>query len=151
VSVEKARVREDVSRERGGTMTGPPQLWSVLTGDVLALPAALSWQLWRAIIRARWSASVAWRDAFLRLSRQHVTLTRNLVRDFLGELCTLARLIELIEGLMAEGVLLRRDGRALEEALFARADATGLLRQPPETPQRVPRRLWRSVAEKEER
>jgi hypothetical protein len=121
-------------------MTGPPQLWSVLTQDVLALPAALAWQCWRAIVRARWSASVEWRDQFLTLARQQVTLTRNLVPTFLGEVCTLARLIALIEGLMGEGVLLRRDGQAIEEALFARADAEGQLRQRSETPQRVARR-----------
>ena len=59
-------------------MLGPPQLWSCLTTDYIPMPASLSWQLWRAIVRARWSRSVEWREQFLSLSRQNATLTRNL-------------------------------------------------------------------------
>ena len=49
----------------------------------------------------------------------------NLVGDFLGEVWTLARLIALVEGLMAERVLSRKDGKQVEERLFQLADAEG--------------------------
>jgi hypothetical protein len=106
-------------------MTGPPQLWQYLTTHYLPLPPALAWQWWRAIVRARWGTAVAWRDAFLTLSRTNAALTPNLVPDYLGELATLGRLVELVEALMQEKTLLRHDGRAIEEALFAWADQHG--------------------------
>jgi hypothetical protein len=68
---------------------------------------------------------VAWREAFLRLARTEAALTPNLVPAYLGELATLGRLVELVEALMQEKTLLRHDGRAIEEALFAWADQHG--------------------------
>ena len=110
-------------------MLGPPQLWTTLTTNYLSLPASTSWQLWRSIVRSRWSRSVEWREQFLCLSRQHAVLSRTLVADYLGELWTLARLTQLVEGLVAERVLMRRDGTKIEEALFGCADATGQFHQ----------------------
>jgi hypothetical protein len=110
-------------------MVGPPQLWQVVAHDWLGLAPPVAWQFWRALVRARWSTSVAWREQFLSLSRQQAALTRNLVGDFLGELCTLPTLIALVEALMQEHVLLRRDGTQIEERLFSAADATGQLSQ----------------------
>jgi hypothetical protein len=74
--------------------------------DWLGLSSPLAWQLWRAIVRAKWTASVQWRDQFLTLSRQHPAPRRAQVGDVLGELGTLPTLVALIEGLMAEKTLL---------------------------------------------
>jgi hypothetical protein len=106
-------------------MFGPPQLWDYVTRDYLSLPPGLAFSWWCAIIRTKWTASSRWRDEFLHLANQHAVLTKNCVPDFLGGLVTLPTLIALIEGLMSERVLSRRDGRNIEEHLFAMADAAG--------------------------
>jgi hypothetical protein len=106
-------------------MLVPPQLWSYLWTRYVPVPPGLAWSLWKALIRSRWVTTVQWRDAFLSLSRKHAILTQDLVEDYLGDLVTLARLVELVEALMHEKTLAKRDGKAIEEALFAQADHDG--------------------------
>jgi hypothetical protein len=103
----------------------PPQTWTCVAQEWLALPPARAWVLWRAVLRAQGSPSVQWRAAFLELARTEAVLTATQVPAFLGELITLPTLIALVEALMAEKVLLRHDGRAIEEHLFRQADAAG--------------------------
>ena len=50
-------------------MRATPELWRVLVKD-LALDASLSWSLWTALHRARWSLAGAWREAFLAFARR---------------------------------------------------------------------------------
>jgi hypothetical protein len=110
----------------------PPPLWQVVCGPAwLALPPAKSWVLWRAILRAQWTTAVAWRETFISLSRDYGGVQPDShVVDGLRELVELPTLIALLESLMREKTLLRHDGVAIEEMLFARAAADGQWTRP---------------------
>jgi hypothetical protein len=106
---------------------GPPRLWTVMVTGWCPLPAALAWTWWRAIERATWSASVAWREAFLTFARRREMefVERDLVCTFFMRHCTPADLIALLEALIQERVLVARDGHRIEDALLALADKDG--------------------------
>ena len=108
-------------------MLGPPWLWRVLVTGWCPLPASLAWTWWRAIVRAQWSASVAWRQAFLTFARRQDTefIERDLVCTFFMRHCTPADLITLLEALRQERVLLAHDALRIEEHLLAQADKDG--------------------------
>jgi hypothetical protein len=106
-------------------MLGPPQLWTVLTTQWCPVPPPLAWCWWRAILRARWSLAVQWREAFLAKARTDAALTRGEAAAFLGELASLPALVTLVEQLLREQVLLKPDGHKIINMLLDQADATG--------------------------
>ena len=103
-------------------MRAMPRLWRVLVKD-LALDQGLSWSLWSALHRARWSVTVEWREAFLAFARRDAWTSAEDVERFFREMVTLPQLVTLLEALRQEGALLARDARGLEEHLLHRADA----------------------------
>jgi hypothetical protein len=115
-----------------------PKLWQVLTADWVPLAPDLARAWWYAVAHARWSLATAWREQFLQFARQEGMVTREYVTDFFAKAATLHQLIALVEWLMQEQVLLRRDGKTIEEALLAQADAHGQWKhgQGPERPER---------------
>jgi hypothetical protein len=106
-------------------MLGPPQLWTVLTTQWCPLPAALAWTWWRAIHLATWSRTVQWREAFLALAQRESGQSVHLVALCLTSQCAPSNLIQLVEALVQERVLPRRDGRTIIEVLLAQADQNG--------------------------
>lgn len=91
----------------------------------LALDPALSWSLWRALGLARWSLAQEWREAFLAFHPPGQWRLGEEVEAFFGQVATPPVLMGLLAALMQEGVLLRRDGRYLEEALLGQLTAAG--------------------------
>jgi hypothetical protein len=107
-------------------MLGPPRLWACLTREWCPLPSSLAWTLWRAIVRARWSGAVEWRTVFLDFARRCTGVpSRAVVTVFFAQHCAPHDLMTLIEALVQEQVLLRRDGRRIEEILLGQCDAQG--------------------------
>jgi hypothetical protein len=102
-----------------------PTLWRYLTEHWLSLEPGLARSWWFALAHAHWSVVVAWREQFLAFARQDGLVTADVVTDFFEQVATLAQLTHVLEVLMQEQVLLARDGKRLEEALLALADATG--------------------------
>lgn len=112
-------------------MLGPPRLWGWLTRTWCPLPASMAWTWWRAIARARWSASVEWRTVFLAFDRRCTGRpNEHVVALFFHQHCAPQDLVTLIEALVQEQVLLRRDGRRIEEIVLGLCDAQGQWKQP---------------------
>jgi hypothetical protein len=74
--------------------------------------------LWRAILKAEWSAAVAWRQAFLDFEKPNRVLSRDVVEDFLGEIASPKNLMGLLEALKQEKMLIRHDTHRLEERIL---------------------------------
>jgi hypothetical protein len=104
---------------------GPPQLWTWMTTHWCPVPASVSWIWWRAITRAEDPLAAAWRQAFLDFERPDRVLSRSLVEAFLARIATPPQLIALLEQLQAEGKLLRRDARHLQELVLAHVSKDG--------------------------
>ena len=102
--------------------SSPPPLWHYLTTAWCPLPADLARAWWFALAHSTWSQAVSWRGQFLAFAQQDGLMTSDVVADFLAEIATPAHLIALVEQLMHEQRLLRRDGRQIEERLLARTD-----------------------------
>jgi hypothetical protein len=68
-------------------MLGPPRLWTCLTTDWCPLPPSLAWTWWRALVRAQWSTSVEWRDAFLVFARRPDRTSAEMVGYFFTRHC----------------------------------------------------------------
>ena len=106
-------------------MTPMPRLWAYLTQDWLGLPPDLARSWWFSLAYAWWSEATAWRETFATFNRQSGVVTPEFLHDYFAEAATLSRLVQLVEQLMQEKVLLGREGRKIEEALFAQATAAG--------------------------
>jgi len=61
----------------------------------------------------------------LDFDRPDRTLSSDLVEDFLGEIASPQQLVEVVEQLLAEKRLLRRDAHAVEEAVLRHVDHAG--------------------------
>jgi hypothetical protein len=101
-----------------------PRLWRTLALD-LALDHGLSWRLWTALGRARWSVSVEWREAVLAFARRDAWTSAEDVEVFFRQRVTLPQLMAVVEALRQEGAMGTRDARRLEEHLLERANAQG--------------------------
>lgn len=104
----------------------PPQLWGFLARRWLQVPDALAWQWWAALNHATWSVPRAWKDAIIAFDRQprHVQ-TVEAVYGFLQVQCTAEAMLTVLENLVHEQVLTRRQSSAIEEHVFRRLDACG--------------------------
>jgi hypothetical protein len=97
-----------------------------LTTDWCPLPRSLAWTWWRALVRAQWSTSVEWREAFLVFARRCDGVpSRAVLAHFFAHHCAPHDLVTLLESLVQEQVLLRRDGRMIEEILLRQCDHEG--------------------------
>jgi hypothetical protein len=103
----------------------PPQLWSWMTTHWCPLPAAVAWVWWRALLKAEDPLAAAWRQAFLDFEAPDRVLSRDIVEAFLARVATPPQLIALLEQLQAEGKLLRRDARHLQELVLTQTDRGG--------------------------
>lgn len=106
-------------------MLGPPKLWRCLVQEWLVLDPALSWALWHACAKARWSLAREWREAFLAFDTPEVRRSAEDVEEFFAAVATPKVLMGLLAALMQEGVLLRQDGRRIEEAVLLQMNAVG--------------------------
>ena len=106
-------------------MVGVPQVWTWMTTRWCPLPAPLAGLWWRALSKARWSAAAEWRETVLDFDRPDRVLSSDIVEAFLAEIASPQQLIEVLEKLMAEGKLLRRDGHQLQELVLRHVDQQG--------------------------
>jgi hypothetical protein len=104
---------------------GPPRLWGWLWAEWCPLPASLAWVLWRAVLKAQWSTATQWREQFLAFEKPDRVLSRDLVEAFLAEHASPQQMMALVEQLMEERRLLKRDGRQVQDRLLAHVDRHG--------------------------
>ncbi len=105
---------------------GPPQLWGWLWREWCPLPASLAWVLWRALGKTQDPLAAAWRQAFVDFEAPERLLGRDLVEAFLARIATPQQLMDLVDQLMAEQTLLRRDGHQVQEQLLRHVDKDGV-------------------------
>jgi hypothetical protein len=104
-------------------MLVPPKVFWILT-TYWRIPRTLSRRLWSALDRAKWSVPVALRQVLLLYSVAVVGDRRALI----DETCSPLAIIDVIEALVHERQLTRRQATALEEAILARVSAQGTWR-----------------------
>jgi hypothetical protein len=75
-------------------MRGPPKLWTWTTTYWAPLPSRRAWTLWHALMRARWSTAVAWRERFLAFDAPDRVVSSAVVEDFLQEIASPQRLMD---------------------------------------------------------
>lgn len=106
-------------------VANPPQLWLWMTTHWCRLPQSMAWLWWRALCKAQWSAAAQWRETFLNFERPDRVLSRDLIEGFLQEIARPKHLMDLLEALMEEGKLLRRDAHHLQELVLTQTDRDG--------------------------
>jgi hypothetical protein len=104
---------------------GPPTVWGWLWREWVPMPASVSWVLWRALCKAQYPPADAWRARLNAFDAPDRLLSRDLVEDFLQEIATPHALMEVVEALMKEHVLLRRDGHRVQEQILRHVTASG--------------------------
>jgi hypothetical protein len=106
------------------SMTPMPTFWRCLCRDGLRLDDHLAWSFWRALSHSSWTLCAEFRASLLRydtLPAPRPEADRQRVR----ELMTPEHLVRVVEALIQQRLLLRRDGVVIEEALLALAAAHG--------------------------
>jgi hypothetical protein len=104
---------------------GPPRLWTWLCTHWCPIPASLAWCWWRALSKAQYPPADLWRARFVAFDREDRGVSRDIVESFLAEIASPPQLIDLVEHLMKERCLVRRDGHHLQEHILAHVDHTG--------------------------
>jgi hypothetical protein len=107
----------------------PPKLWTWMCTHWCPVPASAAWLLWRAVSKAQYPPVDAWRARFLAFDAPDRLLSSDVVKGFLAETCTPQHLLEVIDHLMKERTLLKRDGQHLQEQILAHVDRTGQWKQ----------------------
>jgi hypothetical protein len=79
---------------------------------------------WDAITKAKWSTVKAWREAALLLDARGSSV--DAVARFLTQGTPPSRLVEVLEGLVLEGLLSRQVVTQVEERIFQRIRPDGL-------------------------
>jgi hypothetical protein len=101
-----------------------PQTWTALC-TFLAIPAPLSRVVWDGLRRARWSAGVELRQAFLlhdpipgQVGGRPVKLLPHPIRGLTAHAASPAKMIEALESCVMEKVLSRKDASAFEQCVL---------------------------------
>jgi|SoiMethySBSTD1v2_1073268.scaffolds.fasta_scaffold202304_6 hypothetical protein len=108
----------------------PPPFWQFLTRRWLGVSPDLAQTWWGALTRSRWSEARTFYQAVLRYDA-HPAPAQRPSEDKLAMsgLVEPQALMQLVEDLVAEHVLLRREGSMIQEAILTRLDATGAWRE----------------------
>ena len=103
-----------------------PRFWVFLCRTWLGLSRDLAYAWWGALCRSRWSASRAFREAVLRYDAHPAPAQRPTQEKIsMSGLVEPQALMQLVEDLVREGVLLKREAIHLEEAILRRLDSQG--------------------------
>jgi hypothetical protein len=104
----------------------PPPFWQFLCRRWLGLSPDLAHTWWHALTRSRWSETRTFYQAVLRYDA-HPAPGQRPSEDKLAMSGWVSpgQLVQLVESLVHERCLLRRDATTIEEALLSRLDATG--------------------------
>ena len=103
-----------------------PKFWIFLTRRWLQLPDHLSWSWWRALGKSPWSQCADLRTCVLNYDGHPFVQQRpEAERQHLQMLLEPGQLLQVIDSLVRQKLLLKRDGAQIEEAILKRLDATG--------------------------
>lgn len=97
-----------------------PEAWLVLSETLWQLPAAEARMFWEALRRARYTRAVVFRQDIMLLGYMRLD-----VAHFIERRCTPAAVVHVIEALIHERQLRRKQGNRLEEYILAQVDAHG--------------------------
>jgi hypothetical protein len=106
-------------------VANPPELWSWMCTHWCPIPASLAWTWWRGVMQARYPPADAWRARFLAFDAPDRLLGSDLVEDFFAEIATPQHLMDLVEHLIKERCVVRRDGHQLQEYILAHVTKDG--------------------------
>ena len=103
-----------------------PRFWVFLCKTWLGLSSDLAHAWWGALCRSRWTEARAFREAVVRYD-QHPAPAQRPLEDKLHMSGWVApeQLMALVEDLVREGCLLRREASTIQEAILAALDAAG--------------------------
>ena len=110
--------RNALAGSRYEAKLGPPVLvaygasWHLAEHEKLAL--------WRALCQARWSLASGWRDHLI-----HFHPEGEDARQFVAVECNPARVVQILENLVREGVLSRETASRIEMKLLRQVTAQG--------------------------
>jgi hypothetical protein len=100
-------------------------LWLTLA-EFWGLSTQQSRQAWSALYRARWTTAANWRRVLVHFEGQRPTLrSPERVFAFLAAQVMPETILGVIEGLISEGLLTRREGNAIEERVLRHVGPTG--------------------------
>jgi hypothetical protein len=108
----------------------PPPFWQFLTRRWLGLSPDLAHTWWNALSRSRWTEARTFYQAVLRYDA-HPAPAQRPTEDKLSMsgLVEPQALMQLVEDLVAERCLLRREASTIQEGILLRLDATGEWRE----------------------
>jgi hypothetical protein len=112
---------------------GMPKAWQRFCTVWLALPDQLAWAWWHGLSKAAWSDCVAFREAVLGYD-QLPYKRANSQSAAIDPFVTPGHLVQMVEALVRQQLLLRRDGVRIQEAILAKLDRTGQWRYSPAVP-----------------
>jgi hypothetical protein len=84
----------------------------------------LAWTWWNALRKSQWTGCAAFRATLLRYDAQP-TPRPEVDRQHVQGLMTPEHLVELVEELVKQHLLLRRDGSQIQEAILNQLDRAG--------------------------
>jgi hypothetical protein len=103
----------------------PPPLWLTLA-QYWRLSERQTRQTWAALYRARWQVASAWRMVLVHFEGQHPSLrSPERVWNFLSVNVQPETCINVIEALISERLLSRREGSQIEEHILSHVSADG--------------------------
>jgi hypothetical protein len=103
-----------------------PKFWVFLCRDWLQISHDLSWSWWRALDKSPWSACDELRTSVLHYDAHPYPGQRpEAERVQMSERIVPGQLMQVIEALVRQHLLLKRDAGQIEEALLKRVDRFG--------------------------
>ena len=107
-------------------LTPPPALWRFITEQWLQLSPALASHWWSALGKSTWSSAVALRTALhdfsaLPFPAQAPSDVRTAIETALQP----RALVQVLEDLVRQKLIMRREARVIEAAVLSHTDATG--------------------------
>jgi hypothetical protein len=103
-----------------------PKFWVFLTQRWLELDQQLSWSWWRALGKSPWSACTDLRTHILHYDgHPYVQQQPEADRQRMDALIAPGALMRVLEDLVRQKLLLRRDAAQIEDAICSRLDRLG--------------------------
>jgi hypothetical protein len=102
-----------------------PLILKAFAHYALGLDDHTRFTFWKSLCLARWSRAVEFKAALTEASTPHGLMGRETFEDFAEAHGRPAALVRLLEDLVAEGTLTRRDASVIEEKLFTKIDRDG--------------------------
>jgi hypothetical protein len=103
-----------------------PKFWTFICRTWLGLSSDLAWAWWHALSKSRWTEARAFHQAVLRYDQHPAPAQRPTEeKTCMSALVGPGYLVQLVEDLVRERVLLRRDAAKIEDSILVKLDAEG--------------------------